>query len=584
MKKTKIKDTTTTKSEISNGIVSNIKEKAVLYLRVSSKGQEDNFSLDAQERLAIEYAEKNNLEIVKKWDGFESGWGKFERKNFLQLLDYVKGNYEIKHIIFDILDRMTRNDKDKIKIQELIDNYDKVVHFTRTNKRYDKNASPEDKFMLDIDVAVAKKMSNDISRKTKMGLDESVKQGIYPHTPPVGYVKIDKKIVKDDFKANLIVQLYDMVISGHYSVNYLSNFIYEKGLCNSHNGKYKGHKLTETSIRRLISSPFYYGVFKWNNKYYNGNYEPIVTKETWDKANKILDDNLRRYNKDSTYHFSRLLTCFECNNYITGANTIKHRDNPLKANKYRYYRCEDQKNHKEKGYVSESDLANKLFLSVIQKVSMPENITEVLKENVELMANNQTNIKKTKKEITEKDLNNLTKQLSRLYDLQIQGKISNVDMFSRKEKELTDLIEKKKNTLKMYSTDEQETIEKAEETFFLVNNLEQIYKESDYEDKASIIKELCGISILKGKTIIPNYNEPFRALATIKEEIEDIKPKDIELDKMTKKNTPSFKSWSENIKGRVLDEMGNQYVYEPVKLNLVGINNVRFNKNNIKIF
>lgn len=531
-------------------ITNGIKEKAVLYLRVSSPGQKDNFSLDAQEKLAYEYAEKNNLEIVKKWGGVESGWGKVERKNFLELLDYVKENFEIKHIIFDILDRMTRNDKDKIKIQELIDNYDKVIHFTRTNKRYDKNASPEDKFMLDIDVAVAKKMSNDISRKTKMGLNESVEQGIYPHTPPVGYVKINKKVVKDEFKANLIVQLYDMVISGHYSVNYLSNLIYEKGLCNSHNGKYKGKKLTETSIRRLINSPFYYGVFLWNGKYYNGDYEPIVTKETWDKANKVLADNLRKYNKENTnYYFSRLLRCFECNHPITGSFTIKNKNNPLKAKKYRYYRCEEQKNHKEKGYVSESNLANKLFLSVIQKVSMPENITEVLKESIDLTAEKQTNTKKTTKEIMEKDLTDLTEQLSRLYDLQIQGKISNVDMFSRKEKELNDLIEKKKNTLKMYLTDEQETVKKADELFFLVNNLEQIYKESDYEDKASIIKEICGVSLLKSKTIIPNYNEPFKALATIKKEIEDIKPKDIELDKMTKKNTPSFKSWSENVKG-----------------------------------
>ena len=74
-------------------ITNGIKEKAVLYLRVSSKGQEDNFSLDAQEKLAFEYAEKHNLEIVKKWKGVESAWGKKKKKNFLQMLDYVKANF-----------------------------------------------------------------------------------------------------------------------------------------------------------------------------------------------------------------------------------------------------------------------------------------------------------------------------------------------------------------------------------------------------------------------------------------------------------------------------------------------------------
>ena len=44
-------------------------EDALLYLRVSSKGQEDGYSLDAQEKLGFEYAKKHNLSIVKVWRG-----------------------------------------------------------------------------------------------------------------------------------------------------------------------------------------------------------------------------------------------------------------------------------------------------------------------------------------------------------------------------------------------------------------------------------------------------------------------------------------------------------------------------------
>lgn len=66
-------------------------KKAVIYLRVSSKGQEENgFSLDAQEKLAIEYATKHRLKVVKIWKGAESAWGKIERQNFSAMLAYVK--------------------------------------------------------------------------------------------------------------------------------------------------------------------------------------------------------------------------------------------------------------------------------------------------------------------------------------------------------------------------------------------------------------------------------------------------------------------------------------------------------------
>ena len=42
--------------------------KAALYARVSSKEQEkEGYSLDAQEKLGVEYALRNNIKIVKRW-------------------------------------------------------------------------------------------------------------------------------------------------------------------------------------------------------------------------------------------------------------------------------------------------------------------------------------------------------------------------------------------------------------------------------------------------------------------------------------------------------------------------------------
>ena len=84
-------------------------------------------------------------------------------------------------------DRMTRNDFDKLKIYNLIYDHDKTIHFSRTNKMFNKDSSSDDEFMFDIEVAVAKKMSNDISRKTRMGMLEKAKQGLYPSSASLGY-------------------------------------------------------------------------------------------------------------------------------------------------------------------------------------------------------------------------------------------------------------------------------------------------------------------------------------------------------------------------------------------------------------
>ena len=149
-----------------------MKNLALLYIRVSSKAQEDGYSLDAQEKLGHDYAQRKGLEIVKHWKVWESAW-KADRQSFNQLVEYAKRHDEIKHIIFDVTDRMTRNDFDKMKIYTLIKEFGKTVHFSRTGKIHDRNSGSDDEFMFDIEVAVAKKMSNDISRKTKMGLARS---------------------------------------------------------------------------------------------------------------------------------------------------------------------------------------------------------------------------------------------------------------------------------------------------------------------------------------------------------------------------------------------------------------------------
>ena len=123
---------------------------ALLYVRVSSKEQEkEGYSLDAQEKLGEDYAHRNSLKIIKRWKVSESAWRE-ERDAFNEMLEYAKRHDEVKHIIFDVTDRMTRNDMDKIKIYTLIKLYDKTIHFSRSNKTINKYSGSEDEFMLDI--------------------------------------------------------------------------------------------------------------------------------------------------------------------------------------------------------------------------------------------------------------------------------------------------------------------------------------------------------------------------------------------------------------------------------------------------
>ena len=68
------------------------KSKATIYCRVSSKEQEDTgYSLDAQEKLLKEYADKKGVEVIKIFRITESASGKQIRKTFNEMINQFLG-------------------------------------------------------------------------------------------------------------------------------------------------------------------------------------------------------------------------------------------------------------------------------------------------------------------------------------------------------------------------------------------------------------------------------------------------------------------------------------------------------------
>lgn len=293
--------------------------------------------------------------------------------------------------------------------------------------------------------------------------------------------------------------------------------------------------MTLTTLKRIIQNPFYYGAFIWKKKLYlNANHKPIISKALWDKANAALNDINRSYNKDEVdYHFSGLLKCSQCERSISGAYTIKNPDKPEKMKKHRYYRCRHQKTHMIKGYWTERDLADKILLSVVKAVYIPKETTDDLQKAIERISGKQTFIKQNKRDILQAEYEDSLKQMDNLYKLQIRGNVKNVEMFEKNENELNETIVRLKNELALCNTDEKETVQKAKALFYFINELERVYTESNDEDKSLIIKEICGISMIKGREVIPNYQEPFDTVSRINQAIKD---KNLYLKNLTPKN------------------------------------------------
>src|SRR3990167_7165523 len=128
------------------------KMKAVLFARVSTREQaEEGYSLAAQEKLLLEYASKKEIIISKRFSIPESASGKQERKLFNQMADYLLGRQDVKVILCEKVDRITRNFKDAVKLQDwLNEDEERQIHFVKQNLIIHKNSKSNDQFMWDM--------------------------------------------------------------------------------------------------------------------------------------------------------------------------------------------------------------------------------------------------------------------------------------------------------------------------------------------------------------------------------------------------------------------------------------------------
>ena len=472
--------------------------QALLYVRVSSKEQEkDGYSLDAQEKLGKEYAQKRGLKIVRMWKVSESAW-KQERIAFNQLIDHSKRHPEIEHVIFDVTDRMTRNDFDKLKVFTLIKEFDKTVHFSRTNKTISKDSGSDDEFMFDIEVAVAKKMSNDISRKAKMGMLEKAEQGEYPSAAPIGYLnnKTTGLIEIDPERAPFVKLAFRDMASGNYSLRTLAGRMEREGL-RSRNGVI----VTKSSLAHLLKNPFYYGSFVWKGKLYRGIHELIIRKQQFDQVQCILSGKGHsfRVNRNG-FAFNNLLRCEKCGCKVLGEK---------KKGEYTYYHCTFSKgrHRDDNSYIREDRLAM-LFEDSVRRVTISEEIASWIKDVLAESGSNQVEIHDQKMTALLSQKARIERRLSGLYDLRIDGGIDD-DMYKAKENEYksqlidTDLaIEQGQGINSRFYEDGCKILE-------LSNRLFPLYLRSDTEDKARILRLIASNYVLSGQTISATYSKPF---------------------------------------------------------------------------
>lgn len=469
--------------------------KAAIYARVSSKEQEkEGYSIPAQQRLLKDYAYKKDLKIIKEFIDVETA-KKAGRANFGEMIKFLQKNTEVKIVLVEKTDRLYRNFRDYVTIDDL----DLEIHLVKEGEILSKDSKSHQKFIHGIKVLMAKNYIDNLSDEVKKGLLEKAEQGGYPNKVPLGYInnKDTHTVEVDPNRAPFIKMMFDWYASGNYSISSIRQKCIEHGFKYRKSEKY----ISRSNVERILKNLFYTGYFRWNGKIYKGNHPPIIGKELFGKVQTVFKmQNKPKYSK-RTFAFSGLLTCGKCGCSITAE---------IKKKKYVYYHCTGFKGKCGNSWIREEELGDKLG-EIVRGV-------QINREHVELIKEALRSSHKEEKEYHDKMIKNLNAEyvriqnrLDRAYLDKLDGNI-NEEFWQEKSNEWRTEQQGIREKIQWHENANVNYFDQGVQILELAHSAYPLYLKQENFEKRKLLDVLLSNCTLTDGIPCPTYRKPFDIL------------------------------------------------------------------------
>ncbi len=485
---------------------------AVIYARVSSKEQErEGFSIPSQQKLLREYAERKGFMVVSEFVEAETakraGRTKFsEMIKFFHIESRKKGGAGCRTLLVEKTDRLYRNFKDYVTLEDI----DLEIHLVKENEILSKKSRSQQKFIHSIKVVMSKSYIDNLSEEIKKGMLEKAEQGLYPSYAPLGYLNTSiggiKSITPDPEVAPLVKNLFLWYSSGNFSLNEINSKIRESGL-ESRRG---GLTVSRSAIAKILNNPVYHGEFIWNKLSYKGNYEPLISKEIYEKVQNVLNfkGSTRTGIRKHHWLFHGLVSCGHC-----GCAMVAE----IKKGKYVYYRCTGYKGKCPEKYVREETL-NLNFETALESIRLDSDVINLVVKALKESRTDEKRIHQEAVTILAGEKKKLENRLEALYIDKLDGNISKDD-YEQKSKKWHEQLQLINLKLEKHGNAHLAYMDEGVQLLELAQNAVEIYRKFDSTEKRRILQLVLSNSIWLNAQLVPKFRQPFDLFALTNSQI-----------------------------------------------------------------
>lgn len=456
-----------------------MKQKAILYTRVSTDEQNDGYSPADQKERLIQYCDKQGIEIVAFYHDDESG-KTFNRPEWLNIMSFIKKNRgAVDLLLFIKWDRFSRNVAEAyIAIRDL--------------KKYEIEAQaieqpldfeiPESKIMLAFYLAAPEVDNDRRALNIFHGIRRGKKEGRWLGGCPRGYRNARDEnnrpivIPEGGRKEELVKEAFALFATGMYPIEVLRRKMNNEGL-----------KVSRQAFWLLLRNKCYLGMVNVPaykdepSVWVQGQHKAIIDEQTFYKVQDVLTGrkknvpckNLKLRDELPLRGF---MTCPRCGRTMTGSASTGQQ-----GTKFFYYHCSNGCKERQK-----AQEANEAFLKYLHSFKANPEVLElygnILKQSLK---ENNNSVKLEMLDVT-KSIEKQKQRLQNARALMLDGEITPDDYRGMKNEIESSLhgLTVKQMLLKGGNENYDAQIDLC---INLMKDIDSIYKKANTEGKQRII-------------------------------------------------------------------------------------------------
>ena len=290
-----------------------------LYPRVSTQEQAlKGYSIDEQIERMTKYCDAMGWTAYKTYTDAGFSGADMERPNLKRMIKDIKQG-KIDKVLVWKLDRLSRSQKDTLYLIEdvfLANNVD----FVSMKENFD-TSTAFGRASVGILAVFAQLEREQIKERMDMGREGRAKKGKFhgSNMIPIGYDYVDGKLVVNEFEAMQVRKIFEMYLAGK-SAYKIANYL------NSHGLVHRYGKWTQSTAFDCLKKQVYVGNIVHNGKIFDGEHDPIISQDIFDKANALKQHKSEEHAKKQirrgkvTSYLGGYLYCAKC-----GAKMSKQR-------------------------------------------------------------------------------------------------------------------------------------------------------------------------------------------------------------------------------------------------------------------